>query len=56
MAARYQLWHLAIEESQQQSANVGTIHISIGHDDDAVIAQFIGIEFLFADIGAQSGN
>ena len=53
MAALHQLRHLAIEEGQQQGANMGAIDIGIGHDDDAVVAQFVGVEIVFADIGAQ---
>ncbi|VFS67406.1 Uncharacterised protein [Kluyvera cryocrescens] len=36
-------WHLTIEEGQQQRTNVRAVDIRIGHDDDAVIAQFIRV-------------
>ena len=32
------------------------VHIGIGHDDDAVVAQFFGVEFFLADAGAERGN
>ena len=56
VAAFDQLGHLAVEEGQEQGADVRAVHVGIGHDDDAVVAQFFGIEFFFADACAQSGN
>ena len=44
--------HLAVEEGQQQRADVRTIHIGIGHDDDTVIAQLADVEALAAEAGA----
>ncbi len=41
------------EEGQQQSADVGTVHIGIGHDDDLAIAQLGDVKFI-ADAAAQS--
>ena len=38
VAAFDQLGHLAVEEGQEQGADVRTVHIGIGHDDDAVVA------------------
>ena len=38
--------YLAIEECHQQGGNVRTVHIGIGHDNDAVVAQFFGVKFL----------
>ena len=49
VAAFDQLGHLAVEEGQEQGADVRAVHVGIGHDDDAVVAQFFGIEFFFAD-------
>ena len=43
-----QLGHLSIKESEQQRANVRTVHIRIGHDDDAVVAQFVDIKVVCA--------
>jgi len=33
-----ELWHLAVEESQQQGSDVGTVDIRVRHDDDLVVA------------------
>ena len=41
MAVRNQLRHLAIEEREQQRGDVRAIHIGVGHDDDALVAQRI---------------
>src|SRR6185312_8086943 len=56
MAALDQLRHLPVEEGQQQGADVRTIDVRIGHDDDAVVTQLVGIEFILADSGPQRGN
>ena len=32
------------------------VHVGIGHDDDAVVTQFFGVELFFADACAQCGN
>src|SRR6266566_1734315 len=47
-AALYQFRHLPVEESQEQGANVRTIHVGIGHDNNLVITQFAKIESAFA--------
>ena len=39
-----QFRHLAIEEGQQQSTDVGAVHIGVGHDDDLVVARLGGVE------------
>ena len=39
MAALDQIGHLAVEEGQQQGTDVGAVHVRVGHDDDAVVAQ-----------------
>jgi uncharacterized protein YunC (DUF1805 family) len=56
VAALDELGHLAVEEGQEQGANVAAVHIGIGHDDDLVIAQFFDIELLAADTGAKRGD
>ncbi len=56
MAALDQLGHLAIKEGEQQGADVGTVHVRVGHDDNAVVAQLVGIVFILADAGAQHGD
>ena len=44
VAALDQLRHLAIEEREQQRADVAAVHVRVGHDDDAVIAQLLDLE------------
>ena len=34
------------EESQKQGADMGAIDVGVGHDDDAVIAELIGVDGL----------
>ena len=51
VAAVDELGHVAIEERQQQDADVRAIDIRIGHDDDAVVTRLVGVEIL-ADVGA----
>ena len=41
--------HLAVEERQQQRADVRSVHVRVGHDDDAVVAQLGEVEVLDAD-------
>ena len=48
--------HLAVEEGQEQGANVRAIDVGIGHDDDAVVAELVWVVFFFAYAAAQSGN
>ena len=56
VAALDQLGHLAVEEGEQQGADVGAVDVGIGHDDDAVIAQLIGVVIVLADAGAERGD
>ena len=56
MAALDQFRHLAVEEGEQQRADMGAVDIGVGHDDDLVIAQLVGVEFLAADAGAERGD
>ena len=49
VAALDQLGQLAVEERQQQRADVGSVHVRVGHDDDAVVAQLLDVEVLGAD-------
>ena len=53
VAALYQLGHLAIEEREQQRADMGAIDVGIGHDDDAVVAQLLGVVVLLANATAE---
>src|SRR5690606_11812844 len=45
--ACFKQWtHIAEKERQQQGADMGTIDVRIGHDDDFMVACFFQIEFL----------
>ncbi len=48
--------HLPVEEREQQGADVGAVDVGICHDDDLVIAQLVGAEFVGADAGAERGD
>ena len=39
MAAADKIWYLAVEKGHQQRGDMSTVHISVGHDDDPLIAQ-----------------
>ena len=56
MAAVDDLAHLAIEERQQQRADMRAVDVGVRHDDDLVIAQLVGVEFVMADAGAERGD
>ena len=47
LARAHQFGHLPEEKGQQQRANVRAVHVGIGHDDDAAVAQFRDIEAAF---------
>ena len=51
----YQFGHLSEEEGEQQGADVTSVNICIGHDDDAAIAQ-LGMIEVFADAALQGLN
>ncbi len=53
VAALNQRRHLAEEERQQQRADMRTVNVGVGHQDDLVIAQFGKVEIVAADAGAQ---
>ncbi len=53
IAAVDQFAHLAEEERQQQRADVRAVDVRVGHDDDLVVAQLVGVELLRADAGAE---
>jgi len=40
MASVHQFRHLPVEEGEEQGANMRTVHVRVGHDDNAVITQF----------------
>ena len=48
-----QFGHLAVEEGQQQGADMRAVDVGVGHDHDLVIAQFLEVEFLAPDRGAE---
>ena len=43
------LVHVAEEEGQEQRADVGAVHVRVGHQDDLVIAELREVELLGAD-------
>ena len=52
--------HLAIEERQQQSADVRTVDVSVCHDHQLVVAAFRNVKsavaFVLTDAGSASGD
>ena len=44
-----ELGHLPVEEREQQRADVRSVDVGVGHDDDAVIAQLRNVEVVAAD-------
>ncbi len=48
--------HLTIEESQQQRTDVRAVDVRIGHDDDAVITQFVRVVLVTTDATAERGD
>src|SRR3989338_8542981 len=52
VAGADQLGEVAIEEGQEQGADVGTVNVGVGHDNNAVVSQFGQVKLL-ADVGAQ---
>ena len=44
---------LAVQERQQQGADVRPVHVRVGHDDDLVIAQLGQVVVFLADTGAE---
>ena len=47
LAGANQFGHLPEEEGQEQGADVGSVHVGIGHDNDAAVAQLGDIEAAF---------
>ena len=56
MAPLQQLRHLPKEKSQEQSANVGAVHIRVRHDDHPVIAQLADVKLFLAYSTTQGGD
>ena len=45
--------HVTEKERQDERADVRAVDVRVGHDDDLVVAQLVGVEFLRADAGAK---
>ncbi len=43
-ALLHELRHLAVEEREQQRADVRAVHVGVGHDDDPAVAQLGDVE------------
>ena len=56
MPALDQVRHLTIEEGQQQGADMRTVDVGVGHDDDAVITQLVDVVFVLAEARPQRGD
>ena len=48
--------HLPVEERQQQRADVRTVHVRVGHDDDAVVALLGHVEIFLPDAASERGD
>ena len=60
-AALDEALHLAIHEGEQEGADVGAVHVGVGHDDNLVVAGLVGVEAAdgvaaLADAGADGGD
>ena len=55
VAALDELGHLAVEEGQDQRADVRAVHVGVRHDDHAVVAELRDVE-LVADARADRGD
>src|SRR5690348_2396864 len=51
-----ELAHVTEEKCEQQRADVAAVHVSVGHQNDFVIAQLGGVEIVFANAGAERGD
>ena len=56
MSPLNELLHLPEKEGQQQRADVRSIHVGVGHEDDLAVAELGDIEVVLADAGADGGN
>src|SRR3974377_238243 len=48
-----QLLHVAEEKGKQKRANVRTVNVRIGHENDFVVAQLAGVEIILANARAK---
>ena len=53
VAALDEFLHVPKEERQQQRADVRTVDVGVGHQDDLAVADFARIEVVFRNAGAQ---
>ena len=53
MAALDQFRHLPVEEGQQRGTDVRAVDVRVGHDDDAVVTQFLRLVLVLADTCAE---
>jgi hypothetical protein len=51
VALAHEVGHLPVEEGEQQSADVRAVHVGVGHDDDAAVAELREIERAFLVAG-----
>src|SRR6185437_517784 len=51
-----QLVHVAEKEGEQQRADVRSVHVGVGHEDDFAVAQLGGIEVVLANAAAERGD
>src|SRR5439155_22577317 len=50
------LRQLAVEERQEQRADVRAVHVRVGHDDDAVVPELAEVEVSGAEPAAERGE
>ena len=51
-----QLFHVAEEKCEQKGADVRSVDVGIGHQDDLAVTQLGDVEIIFADAGAERGD
>ena len=56
VSALDQFLHVAEEERQQQRADVASVHVGVGHQNDFAVAHFRGIKIFLRNTGAERGD
>ena len=56
IAVLNELRHLAVEEGEQQRADMRAVHVGVGHDDDLMVARLFEVEVVEADAGSDGGD
>src|SRR5690606_7591184 len=51
-----ELPHVAEEEGEEERADVGAVHVRVGHDDDLVVPRVLDVELVLADPGPDRGD